>query len=136
MKNNLANLRKAARSASNLPTLSQTQIANRWRVDPDTARKILKEFGPPPVPGPWKRARYALLDIWCIEGISPAKIADPVIRADLLMPLKTAQELAQEWTCDPATVRNWARVGRLPFLRLGGSLRFHHHAVRDCFDAT
>ncbi|WP_207383430.1 helix-turn-helix domain-containing protein, partial [Thalassovita autumnalis] len=126
----MANLRAAARTTSNLPSLSQSQIAQRWRLDADTVRKISREHHLLPVPGPWKRARYSMLDVWRIEGIPHTVALDTSLRGDLLEPLATANDLAVQCGCTPATIRNWAREGVLPSLRLGGSVRFHIFAVR------
>lgn len=130
MKQVMANLRAAARTASNLPSLSQSQIAQRWRLDADTVRKIIREHHLLPVPGPWRRARYSTLDIWRIEGIPHTVALDTSLHGDLLEPLATANDLAVQCDCTPATIRNWAREGVLPSLRLGGSVRFHIFAVR------
>jgi hypothetical protein len=130
MKQVMANLRAAARTASNLPALSQSQIAHRWRLDADTVRKIIRDHHLLPVPGPWKRARYSMLDVWRIEGIPHTVALDTSLHGDLLEPLATASDLAVQCHCTPATVRNWAREGVLPCLRLGGSVRFHIFAVR------
>lgn len=131
MKQVMANLRAAARTASNLPALSQSQIAQRWRLDADTVRKIIRDHHLLPVPGPWKRARYSMLDIWRIEGIPHTVALDTSLRCDLLEPLATASDLAVQCGCTPATIRNWAREGVLPSLRLGGSVRFHIFAVQS-----
>lgn len=136
MKRNMTNLRAAARSARNLPTLSQAEIAKRWRLNADTVRKILKPLNLPPVPGPWKRARYAIQDIWRLEGIPQVQISDEALHAQLMEPLRTAGELAHQLGCDPATVRNWAREGHIPCARLQGSIRFHFFAVRRDPDAV
>lgn len=126
----MAKLRAAARSASNLPALSQSQVATRWRLDADTVRKIIREHNLLPVPGPWKRARYSMLDVWRIERIPHTAALDPSLHSDLLEPLARATDLAKQCDCTPATIRNWAREGVLPSLRLGGSVRFHVFAVR------
>lgn len=130
MKQIMANLRAAARTASSLPALSQSQIAQRWRLDADTVRKIIREHHLLPAPGPWKRARYSMLDIWRVEGIPHTVALNPSLHDDLLKPLATSNDLAVQCHCTAATVRNWAREGVLPCLRLGGSIRFHIFAVR------
>jgi len=129
MKQVMANLRAAARSASNLPLLSQSQIARRWKLDADTARKVIRGHQLLPVPGPWKRARYSMLDVWRIEGIPHTVAMDWSQHRDLFEPLATASDLAKQFDCTPATIRNWAREGILPNIRLGGSVRFHTFAV-------
>lgn len=134
MKHNMANLRAAARSTSNLPTLSQSQIAKRWRLDTDTVRKIIRDHHVIPVPGPWKRARFSVLDAWRIEGIPHTLAIDPSRKEELLASLTTARALADEFECTPATIRTWAREGTLPSVRLGGSIRFHTFAVRSVLD--
>jgi hypothetical protein len=134
MKNNMANLRAAARSTSNLPSLSQSQIAKRWQLDADTVRKIIRDHHLMPVPGPWKRARFSVLDVWRAEGIPHTIAMDPSRHEELSEPLTTARAMADENDCTPATIRTWAREGTLPSIRLGGSVRFHTFAVRSVLD--
>ena len=87
-----------------------------------------------PVPGPWKRAKYSVLDIWRLESIPHSNAMDVSRHVDFLEPLTTARALADEFECDPATIRAWAREGTLPSIRLGGSVRFHTFAVRRALD--
>ncbi|WP_169798757.1 helix-turn-helix domain-containing protein [Falsihalocynthiibacter arcticus] len=127
----MTNLRAAARITSNLPTLSQSQIAKRWQMDADTVRNIIRKHHLSPVPAPWKRARYSILDIWRVEGVSHASALDLSQHSDLLEPLATANDLAKLYNCTPATIRNWARESVLPSFRLGGSVRFHMFAIQE-----
>ncbi len=129
MKRNMTNLRAAARSTRNLPTLSQVEIAKRWDLDADTVRKIMAPLRIPPVHGPWKRSRYSIQDVWRIEGIAHSQITEQALHAELLKPLETADIVAPRYRCVPATILNWAREGRIPCARLGGSVRFHSFTV-------
>ena len=63
-KDKLAELRLKSRLIHQLPTLSQCEIARRWRVDTDTARGIIRDAKIPRARGRWERARYCILDIW------------------------------------------------------------------------
>ncbi len=136
MKHNMANLRAAARSISDLPTLSQADIARRWALDSDTVRKIMSPLHLPPVHGPWKRPRYSIQDIWRIEGITHSQMKNQALHGDLLEPLLKACAVAPRYFCVPATILNWAREGLIPCARLGVSVRFHSFAVPGVPDAV
>jgi len=64
-----SNLRKHSKALAGLPVLSQIEIAARWKLGPDTVRKLIKVHNIPTAPGPWKRARYVISDIWRVEGV-------------------------------------------------------------------
>jgi len=134
MKTKKHNIRAALQALAGLPNLSQAQVARRWHLDADTVRPILKAHRLPPVPGPWKHPRYAMADIWRIEGVPEPSILNQECHADLLKPLKTASELAAIKECDPATIRNWARDKTLPCVRLGTNIRFHASAKSEVRD--
>ena len=119
-----SNLRKYSKALAGLPVLSQTEIAVRWKLGPDTVRKLIKVHNIPTAPGPWKRARYVISDIWRVEGVSAAMMGDPGHHEALLSPLLTADDLAKWLGCVPATVRNYAREGLLKPIRLGSTIRF------------
>ena len=124
MNKRLSNLRKSSKALAGLPALSQTQIATRWKLDPDTVRKLLRDHRIPTAPGPWKRARYVISEIWRVEGVSAATMSDLEHHVALFEPLLTANDLAELLECVPATVRNYAREGRLRSIRLGATIRF------------
>ena len=112
------------KALAGLPVLSQTEIAARWKLGPDTVRKLIKDHNIPTAPGPWKRARYVISDIWRVEGVSAALMGDPGHHEALLSPLLTADDLARWLGCVPATVRSYAREGLLKPIRLGSTIRF------------
>ena len=129
MNNRLSKLRKSSKSLSSLPVLTQTQIARRWRLDPDTVRELLRVHNPPAAPGPWKWPRYSIAEIWRIEGVSAEQMSDPEKHEALFEPLLTANDLAEELDCVPATVRNYAREDLLKSIRLGTNIRFRRDEV-------
>jgi hypothetical protein len=134
MNKRLLNLRKSSKALAGLPVLSQTQISKRWKLDPDTVRKLLRDHSIPTAPGPWKRARYAISEIWRVEGVSAATMSDPEHHTALFEPLLTANDLAELLDCVPATVRNYARDELLKSIRLGTTIRFRRcdvSAVQD-----
>ncbi len=124
MNKSLSNLRKSSRALAGLPVLSQTQIAARWKLDPDTVRKLLRDHSVPTAPGPWKRARYAISEIWRVEGVSAAMMSDPEHHEALFEALLTANDLAKVLGCCAATVRNYARDELLRSVRIGATIRF------------
>ena len=124
MNKRLSNLRKSSKALAGLPVLSQTQIAKRWKLDPDTVRKLLRDHNVPTAPGLWKRARYAIVEIWRVEGVSAATMGDRDYHEALFEPLLTANDLADVLECCPATVRNYARDEMLQSIRLGATIRF------------
>jgi len=136
MNNCLSKLRKSARANASLPVLTQSQIARRWQLDPDTVRKILRKCSVPAVPGPWKRSRYSILEIWRVEGVSTADLSDQTRHEALFEPLLTASDLADEFGCVPATIRNYVRENHLKSIRLGGSIRFRWSDVRQLPDGV
>jgi hypothetical protein len=129
MNNRLSKLRKSSKSLSSLPVLTQTQIARRWQLDPDTVRKLLQMHNVPAAPGPWKRSRYSIVEIWRVERVSAADMSDPEKHESLFEPLLTANDLAEELDCVPATVRNYARDDLLKSIRLGANIRFRRDEV-------
>lgn len=124
MNKRLSNLRKSSKALAGLPVLSQTQIAKRWKLDPDTVRKLLRDHSVPTAQGPWKRARYAIAEIWRVEGVSAATMSDREHHEALFEALLTANDLAEVLECCPATVRNYARDQMLKSIRLGTTIRF------------
>jgi len=129
MNKQLSNIRKSATVLAGLPVLSQTHIAVRWKLDPDTVRKLLRKHNVPSAPGPWKRPRYAISEIWRIEGVSAATMSDRDHHEALFEPLLTANDLADLLDCCPATVRNYARNKLLESVRLGATVRFRKCGV-------
>lgn len=121
---NISNLRKRARALAGLPQISISQVARHFRVDRDTARKVLRAHGVRPVPSPHGHPRYSWVDIWRLEGVSETKILDPSFHSDLMEPLQTAEALARAHGCTPTTVRNWCREKKLQAIRIGRSIRF------------
>lgn len=131
----LSTLRTCSAALAGLPSLSQTQISNRWQLHSDTVRRVLREYSIRPAPGPWKRPRYAITDVWRVEGVSHAEMLDQAQHPALLEPLLTGKDLAEELGCVPATIRNYARDNIIPSLRIGGSIRFRKHQIEGLFDA-
>ena len=116
--------------------LTQAEIARRWQLDPDTVRKLLRKRNVPAVPGAWKRSRFAISEIWRIEGVSAAQMRDPENHEALLEPLLTANDLAEVMGCVPATVRNYARDEILKSIRLGTTIRFRWSDVSQLLDGV
>lgn len=125
----MRNLRASVRALKTLspsaPRLSQAEISRRWQLDPDTCRRLIREFNLPATSGPGGRDRYSLRDIWRIEGLSNVPFQDSSAPAWWLLPLFTAADLADLFEVTPACIRTWVRTGRIPAVRLGQSLRFH-----------
>ena len=136
MNNRLSNLRKSSKALVGLPVLSQTQVATRWKLHPDTVRKLLRDHSIPQVPGPWKRARYAISEIWRVEGVSAATMSDCSHHEALFEGLLTATDLAELLVCVPATVRNYARDNVLSSIRLGATIRFRRSDVSELFEGV
>ncbi len=63
-------------------------------------------------------------EIWRVERVSIAMMSNRDHHEALLEPLLTANDLAEMFRCVPATIRNYARDGVIPSIRLGGSIRF------------
>ena len=135
-KDKLAELRLKSRLIHQLPTLSQCEIARRWRVDPDTARGIIRDAKIPRARGPWKRARYCILDIWRLEGIPISTALSRSDHSELMSPLLKVSDLAEVCRCSSATIRNWVRAGMITSITLGGSIRFHDHVISSLFEGN
>jgi hypothetical protein len=129
MNNRLSKLRESASALAGLPVLTQTQIARRWQLDPDTIRKLLPMHNVPAAPGPWKRNRYSIVEIWRVEGVSAANMSDPEKHEALFEPLLTANDLAKEQELTPSAIRNYAREDLLKSIRLGTNIRFRRAEV-------
>ncbi|WP_375264233.1 helix-turn-helix domain-containing protein [Palleronia sp.] len=129
MSKTLSNLRKTAARRAAMPVLTVPQIAKRWRLDPDTVRPILRARDIPKAPGPWRHPRYAFMDILRLEGVQGEQLERPEDFSDLSEKLMTATELAEQFVCVPATIRNWAAQDLIPSIRLGGSIRFRRSDV-------
>ncbi|MDO5704914.1 MAG: helix-turn-helix domain-containing protein [Paracoccus sp. (in: a-proteobacteria)] len=124
-----SSLRQTIAGLAALPPITQAILARHWRVDPDTARRVLRETRLPQVPGPYRTARYGWPDVWRLEGAPHAQITDPARHAELMEPLLTAEDLAKSYGCTATTIRNWARARILPAIRIGGSHRFRASAI-------
>jgi hypothetical protein len=129
MNNRLSKLRKSASALADLPVLTQTQIARRWQLDPDTVRKHLRMHNPPAAPGPWKRNRYSIAEIWRIEGVSAEQMKNPENHEALFEKLLTANDLAKEQKSTPEKIRKYAREDLLKSFRVGTNVRFRRAEV-------
>ncbi len=69
------------------------------------------------------------MDILRLEGVQGDRLERPDDFPDLSEPLITATELAEQFLCVPATIRNYAAQDRIPSIRLGGSIRFRRGDV-------
>jgi len=65
-----------------------------------------------------------MAEVLRVEGVCVADMGDPTKHEALLEPLLTANDLAQEFGCTPATVRNYAREDLMKSIRLGTNIRF------------
>lgn len=119
-----SNIRKTARALAGLPSLSQTEIGKRWKLDTDTVRRLLKEHGVASVPSALKRPHYSLADVWRLEGVSNADLHNSDRHSGLEAPLLTAHDVAKVAGTTPTTIRNYARDKTLESIKLGGSIRF------------
>lgn len=102
--------------------LTLTALARRWRVDVETARRVLRGRG---VPAQRTHAtpRYLRRDVLAVERAGAlAGVAWP----DASAPLLTTDEVGAALDIDASTARRYAAAGRVAATRLGPRLlRFH-----------
>ncbi|MGM0584273.1 MAG: hypothetical protein ACQEUZ_06450 [Pseudomonadota bacterium] len=140
-----SDIRRWARQLVDPGAIGVSELADHWRVDRDTARRILRDNGVRPAPGPWKRPRYGWFDIWRMEGERTPELLAPDLHGPLKAPLLVADEVAEKFGMSASTVRRYAG-GRacgsalLPAIRLRGQLRWRAHeleaAIRAIDDAA
>lgn len=58
------------------------------------------------------------------------KTAPPAIPADRV----TREVIAKKYGVTPQTVSNWAKAGRIPFIKIAGSIRFDLAAVIEAVE--
>ena len=121
----------ATRMYPALPTLSKADIARHWNVDADTAAKVIAAHHLPTIPSPFKRARYAWIDVWRVEKVSEDDRRNPDLHPILMEPLATARDLAHAYGCTTATIRNWSKDKTLPAIRIARSWRYRRPPVAD-----
>ncbi|SEB06507.1 hypothetical protein SAMN05444370_1468 [Rubrimonas cliftonensis] len=101
-----------------------TEVAKHWRVDVETARRVLGAKGVQDQETHAK-PRYLWRDIWAIERAGAlAGAAWP----DTTTPLCTAIAAGEALDQDASTARRYANSGRLPATRLGPKLLRIHPA--------
>ncbi len=125
-------LRSAGRLAKPVPDPDIEPLATAFGHGAPFAARMRRPFRARPL----KRPRYAITDVWRVEGVSHAEMLDRDQHPALLEPLLTGKDLAEELGCVPATIRNYARDNIIPSLRIGGSIRFRKHQIEGLFDAV